>query len=990
MLTLKSITGALLSTLLVCQTLSASEGSPANFEDTAKLRGQILDMKAAERGPFRRLRWFCKDGSVLPPKAYACADHGGGVQHGQWSDTVEKLRASGFLLGNVLASADVQQIQLNDDEQLQAILVEKFLIKADDGWIFRKARFYRGALQAEDELAAAKKLLETLTADTYWQANNYLLLLETSRYLPHSTLEADTTNPTATVAQVRAEAANLNDKDPGFDKIRNKIHGSMDAFDAQRVRTYAQTASKPELRPAYEALARGIDQIFAGTQLQLQLSAIAKQLASKSLAGELEAIGQIATETNSASTDLREGIAFIKQASQLQERLREQITAPQTTGSNQKRQQLKILNAIVAIDQAIFIAAQQLMPNLETASRQSLVALLTHLARSAYGTGLLNAFQLSEIERSTNTLKNPQITLGNYQQLLATLARVPTWAQRGYTYVYGPAVEKFTSLESLAADFIPDRLRGSVILSYSRVLDVLAEDAARNAGISHTLFGKQVATGVHSLNPGVAEGVLQTLAAHKKDPNPGVPVILIVPETLADLPPVAGILTENEGNQLSHVQLLARNLGIPNVVVGADHLSEIKSHVGASVALAASPAGVVQLTETDAAEFRAKLVERTPNSTAIIKVNYAKLQLDDTQPTSVSALRSEDSGVRVGPKAAKLGELNARYPGQVSAALAIPFGSFRALLDQPFEDTQDSAFDWLKKRYVRLDEITDAQKKRTYRNETLQQIRSWIARVKLDDQFVDSLRTAMTEQFGPDGSYGVFVRSDTNVEDLPGFTGAGLNLTVPNVVGFDEVVSAIRRVWASPFTERAFGWRQALMDKPEHLYVAVLLHQGVNSEKSGVLVTTDITGDESEAYTVVTNEGVSGGVDGQSAEMLLVSSDRVAAKLFSSATAPYRRVLLAQGGSELRRARAPERLITAANVKTLNAFVENLNSWFIEEGKPVVADVEFGFIEDKLVLFQIRPFVENNSANQNTLLQQLDQQLAQRKDTTIDLKSPAL
>ena len=39
-----------------------------------------------------------------------------------------------------------------------------------------------------------------------------------------------------------------------------------------------------------------------------------------------------------------------------------------------------------------------------------------------------------------------------------------------------------------------------------------------------------------------------------------------------------------------------------------------------------------------------------------------------------------------------------------------------------------------------------------------------------------------TSQFGAGFHGGVFVRSDTNVEDLPGFTGAGINLTLPNVV----------------------------------------------------------------------------------------------------------------------------------------------------------------------------------------------------------------
>ena len=36
------------------------------------------------------------------------------------------------------------------------LLVEKFLIASDDGWILRSAQFYRGAVQEEDERKAAR------------------------------------------------------------------------------------------------------------------------------------------------------------------------------------------------------------------------------------------------------------------------------------------------------------------------------------------------------------------------------------------------------------------------------------------------------------------------------------------------------------------------------------------------------------------------------------------------------------------------------------------------------------------------------------------------------------------------------------------------------------------------------------------------------------------------------------------------------------------
>ena len=64
------------------------------------------------------------------------------------------------------------------------------------------------------------------------------------------------------------------------------------------------------------------------------------------------------------------------------------------------------------------------------------------------------------------------------------------------------------------------------------------------------------------------------------------------------------------------------------------------------------------------------------------------------------------------------------------------------------------------------------------------------------------------------GSLPVFLRSDTNMEDLKDFTGAGLNLTLFNVVDVDKIFKGIREVWASPYSERRFRWRQSFWRFP--------------------------------------------------------------------------------------------------------------------------------------------------------------------------------
>ncbi|HYP72007.1 MAG TPA: hypothetical protein VEP93_14060, partial [Variovorax sp.] len=150
-------------------------------------RGWVEDMKGAERGPFSSIRWYCKDGTNWPPTQYACGQRGGGVQHGEWSDRTKQLRQRGYKIANVLATPEPAKTAAAlaaapDALDTQAqLLIEKFLIAADDGWIFRRAQFYRGAIQEEDERKAARELLLALAARPEWVGLRFPVLRASAR-----------------------------------------------------------------------------------------------------------------------------------------------------------------------------------------------------------------------------------------------------------------------------------------------------------------------------------------------------------------------------------------------------------------------------------------------------------------------------------------------------------------------------------------------------------------------------------------------------------------------------------------------------------------------------------------------------------------------------------------------------------------------------------------------------------------------------------------
>lgn len=89
------------------------------------------------------------------------------------------------------------------------------------------------------------------------------------------------------------------------------------------------------------------------------------------------------------------------------------------------------------------------------------------------------------------------------------------------------------------------------------------------------------------------------------------------------------------------------------------------------------------------------------------------------------------------------------------------------------------------------------------------------------------------------GDRGVFVRSSTNAEDLPGFNGAGLYDTVPNVKGADALDAALKTVWGSLWNDRAFAARERAGIDHHAVRAAVLVQAGVDADAAGVMTTID-------------------------------------------------------------------------------------------------------------------------------------------------------
>ena len=975
---MRSVLPALAAVALVASAL-ATPGVQASSDSTAgapseAYRQWIVEMKAAPRGPFSRLRWFCNDGRVMPPKPYACGEDGG-YQHGEWSPQTEELRDRGYKIANLLAGVDPAALMAQTDflDSYNQMLIEKFLLAADDGWILRRAMFYRGAIQEEDEAEGARSLLEALSAEPEWIGLRFPAMRIGVRLLPHG-------NDTASVQKVRQLSASLSDQDAGFKGLRGKIHGTPDAGDARRVRDYAAGVSDTTMKAKYLELANEIDRVYEPRPLPELLESSAKRYSGGPWLQKLlrDAAAAYTRDPGSENhyqvtaallADLRENMSRIRSASA----------------------RVSVMDLSLAVEAANFRASAALRERLPQANRRQRVAWLQAAVDAAYGTGAINGRGREELRRSLAGLNGDSLALDVYLKTLRYFVRVPDWGTQGLRFQFYESMQKLSEIEPLAQHFIQDQLRGSPLLFYSQVLDSLQRDANRLAGVRRKLFGTEIGVGFRALNPGLARGTLharpdlQRLGAFAEDG------IYLLPETVSDLPPVAGIMTAGEGNPLSHVQLLARNLGIPNVGVDESLLSTIQGHDGQRVVMAVSPAGLVELSQ-DGAQWDPVFGQAVSSHEVVIRPDLEKLDLSVRDFINLDQLSASDSGRTVGPKAAKLGELRKHFPEAVSPGVAIPFGVFReVVLDRPYRQTQQTVFEWMVGNYRKIAQLPAAS---TERKELTEQFRAelydLILQVRLDAGYRERLRAAMQRAFGSLDGLGVFVRSDTNVEDLAGFTGAGLNLTLPNVVGFDNVVDGISKVWASPFTARAFAWRQSHMESPESVYPAVLLLKSVPNDKSGVMVTQDIDSGDRQVLSVAVNEGVGGAVDGQSSESLRIDTRDGSVRVLAMATAPWRRNPAPGGGVDRLPVSGDEAVLKPGEIAQVIRFAKELPQRFPpitdDQGNPAPADIEFGFLDGQLQLFQLRPFLESRKARGSTYLSNMDTSLQAAMDKRVDMQ----
>src|SRR5712692_5865149 len=297
--------------------------------------------------------------------------------------------------------------------------------------------------------------------------------------------------------------------------------------------------------------------------------------------------------------------------------------------------------------------------------------------------------------------------------------------------------------------------------------------------------------------------------------------ILVLDEVPVQLPPVAGIITTKPSTPLSHINLLAKGWGIPNVYIkGAQEL--FKQYNGWWVEFdARRDTYSIKRADTSALdEYQKRLKER-------LDVMKPRSDLSVTRLADLSEQRAS-SVVAYGAKSANLGEIiHAHLVGfAVPPGFTIPLFYYDQFLRENKLD--DAIYKMLNDQKF----VHDPAYRRAYLARMREDFQKGTVNAELRAEMLRRLHAEFPGK-------GVFARSSTNSEDLPNFNGAGLYTTVPNVRGDTQLVEAIKTVWASVWNFEAYEARERAGIDHVKIYMAVLIQEGINSESSGVMITAD-------------------------------------------------------------------------------------------------------------------------------------------------------
>lgn len=326
------------------------------------------------------------------------------------------------------------------------------------------------------------------------------------------------------------------------------------------------------------------------------------------------------------------------------------------------------------------------------------------------------------------------------------------------------------------------------------------------------------------LTPGEAYGYLRFFTGAPKPSAVRATDVVVLDGVPLDLPVCAGVITAELQAPLSHIAILSQSRGTPNMAL-RDAMTEprLRDLEGKLVRLSVTPQDFSIEPATQEAAERAWDARRPKEPFA------PRLSLRDAGLPDIRTLRLADLEV-AGAKAAQLGELSsieAQVP--VPRAFALPFRAYHDHLARSGLDRELSAM--LADPTFRGDPAARAAR--------LDAFRARVSAAPVDPAVLRAVRARVAALFP---GTRVRLRSSTNAEDLPGFTGAGLyrSVVIPRDFTDKDLEDGLREVWASVFSFQGFEERSYYRIDQARVAMAVLVQESIDDDVvNGVAITAN-------------------------------------------------------------------------------------------------------------------------------------------------------
>jgi len=438
-----------------------------------------------------------------------------------------------------------------------------------------------------------------------------------------------------------------------------------------------------------------------------------------------------------------------------------------------------------------------------------------------------------------------------------------------------------------------------------------------------------------ALNTGKAVGRIHIIDKLDDTVEIGDNEILILKELPISLPQVRGIIVAKPSTPLSHVNILAKGWGVPNVYIkDADKL--FKEYDTFWVSLDA------KLTDYDLK--RADIEELKKNTTT--EESAAPSDLTVTKIASLREVRKKDS-IIYGSKSANLGEMmNVKIPGViVPNGFTVPFYWYdKFMKDNGFDQTVDALLD-------DNDFVHNPRIRRQKLEEFRQKIQNGNFDENLKTEIIEKWKTRLKGQ-------GVFVRSSSNAEDLPNFSGAGLYSSVANVKSEEKIIEALKTVWASLWNFEAYEARVRNYVNQRTVYMSALIQVGINMDSGGVMFTKDPFDPENKNAVYIAaiwghNEGIT--ANKFVPEQVLYNPKSNAVQVLTISQQDSVLKFGADGDLIKTNETVNRRVLTDRNVRELVKTASTIKRIF---GGKKEQDIEWGIMSGKIYVLQSRPYIE--------------------------------